>query len=152
MFFGTSDHSLDDKNRLIIPKRFLEVIRERSEAGNPFMLTAGYEHNLLLLSQQVFTSLVADLGNRVVAGLQTRLKRRLMLGHAEQLKVDSAGRVVINDALRRYAEIGSKDLVLAGCGDAIEIWSRDRWADATTVPEGLFDTEQMVESAAPVGV
>jgi MraZ protein len=149
-FYGTSKHSLDDKKRLIVPKRFLDVIKPQLDAEQPYVLTAGFEGNLLLLSKAAFDRMVEALGADLLVDRKRSLARRLAIGHAEFIKVDGAGRMVIPEPLQAVAGI-TGDVVLSGLGDVIEIWARDRWPDVTVVRGALFEETHPFEPAASTG-
>ena len=57
---------------------------------------------------------------------QARLLQRLLIGHATDLELDSAGRLLLPTMLREYAGL-QKKLVLVGQGNKIEVWSADHW-------------------------
>jgi len=57
-----------------------------------------------------------------------RLVQRLLIGHATDGDLDSQGRVVIPKALREYALL-KKRLVLLGQGNKIEIWDETQWQE-----------------------
>ena len=57
---------------------------------------------------------------------QARLLQRLLIGHATDLELDSAGRLLLPAMLRDYASL-EKKLVLVGQGNKLEIWSADHW-------------------------
>jgi MraZ protein len=57
---------------------------------------------------------------------QARLLQRLLIGHATDLELDSAGRLLLPAMLRDYASL-EKKLVLIGQGNKLEIWSADHW-------------------------
>ena len=59
---------------------------------------------------------------------QARLLQRLLIGHATDLELDSAGRLLLPAMLRDYAELDKK-LVLVGQGNKVEIWSEKHWQD-----------------------
>ena len=54
---------------------------------------------------------------------------RLVLGSAEELKVDRAGRILIPAGLRELAGL-ERDAALVGWGDHFELWDRGRLAAA----------------------
>ena len=59
---------------------------------------------------------------------QARLLQRLLIGHATDLELDSAGRLLLPAMLRDYAELDKK-LVLVGQGNKVEIWSETHWQE-----------------------
>jgi MraZ protein len=57
---------------------------------------------------------------------QARLLQRLLIGHATDLQLDGAGRLLLPSMLRDFAQL-EKKLVLVGQGNKIEIWSEQNW-------------------------
>lgn len=55
-----------------------------------------------------------------------RRVQRLLIGHATEVELDSAGRIMIPQLLREYAGI-DKRVMLVGQGKKFEIWSEDEW-------------------------
>jgi MraZ protein len=56
----------------------------------------------------------------------TRRVQRLLLGHAVEMDMDNAGRILVPDLLRDYAQM-TKDVMLVGQGNKIEFWSAETW-------------------------
>ncbi|ABC32541.1 division/cell wall cluster transcriptional repressor MraZ [Hahella sp. KA22] len=56
----------------------------------------------------------------------TRRIQRLLLGHATELEIDGAGRVLLSQPLREYAYLDKK-LILLGQGKKFELWDEDHW-------------------------
>jgi MraZ protein len=54
--------------------------------------------------------------------------RRLMIGHATDVEMDGAGRVLVPPLLRELAQL-DKDVMLIGQGERLEIWSERTWSD-----------------------
>ena len=55
-----------------------------------------------------------------------RTLQRLLIGHATDLELDSAGRVLLPNLLREYAELNKK-MVVVGQGNKLELWADDLW-------------------------
>jgi len=53
--------------------------------------------------------------------------RRLVFGTAERVEIDKAGRILISQNLRNMADI-QEDVVMAGTGIWIELWSPNLWS------------------------
>lgn len=71
--------------------------------------------------------------------------QRLLLGHATELEVDSAGRILLSQPLRDHAML-SKKVVLVGQGKRFELWDeevwnqqRDEYLEEASQDEGLSD-------------
>ncbi len=149
-YLGTSKHTLDDKGRLIVPKRFLEEVAPKDAQ---FTLTAGYERCLLLLDRQGWDEITADMARTLLCSRRERAMRRVFLGHAEVVSPDRSNRILIPEPLREYAGIGeSQEVVVIGAGKAVEIWSPVRWqsflSEAVSDDE-FFDNNPVGGEAAP---
>jgi MraZ protein len=122
MFFvGQFHHTIDDKGRLTIPARFRDMLQSD---GAYVML--GMDHNLLLLTSSQFESIAQKLLAMNSADASTRDLRRLVFGTAERVEIDKAGRILISQNLRSMASIQG-DVVMAGTGLWIELWSPSLW-------------------------
>jgi MraZ protein len=60
-----------------------------------------------------------------------RLLRRVILGNALQVTLDSAGRILLTSNLREFAGL-KNEVVFVGQGDFFEIWSPDLWQEQET--------------------
>jgi MraZ protein len=52
--------------------------------------------------------------------------QRLLVGYAEDMQMDAAGRLLISPALREFAGL-DKHAMLVGQGSHFEIWNLDAW-------------------------
>jgi MraZ protein len=64
--------------------------------------------------------------NAEIRGLQ-----RLLVGHADEVEMDSAGRILVPPALREFAELEHR-VVLVGQGNKFELWDEEKWRQATS--------------------
>ena len=54
------------------------------------------------------------------------LWKRLLIGFAEEVTLDSAGRILVSPELRSYAGI-EKQIMLVGQGSHFEVWNVSAW-------------------------
>ncbi|HWQ37119.1 MAG TPA: division/cell wall cluster transcriptional repressor MraZ [Burkholderiales bacterium] len=124
MFQGATSLSLDAKGRLAVPTKH----RDRLQAGSEgkLVLTA-HPHKCLLLYPFAAWE---PIRSRIMAfpsfDPQLSLWKRLLIGYAEELELDGAGRLLISPALRKFANL-DKELMLVGQGSHFEIWSQSAW-------------------------
>ena len=114
---GTYDHSLDAKGRLFIPAKL------REELGVTFYLAMGVDECLAIYPQETwnrFTEKFASLPMSQSAAM------RPLFANASKCELDSQGRIVIPQKLRKYAGL-EKDAVIIGVNDRAEIWSAETW-------------------------
>ena len=65
---------------------------------------------------------------QALPALKPAIKRfqRVVLGYASDLQLDGSGRILIPPALRDYAKL-EKRAVLVGQGNKLELWSEELW-------------------------
>ena len=114
---GTYEHSIDAKGRLFIPAKL------REELGVTFYLAMGVDECLAIYPQETwnrFTEKFASLPMSQSAAM------RPLFANASKCELDSQGRIVIPQKLRKYAGL-SMDAVNIGVNDRAEIWSAETW-------------------------
>ncbi|MED6332232.1 MAG: cell division/cell wall cluster transcriptional repressor MraZ, partial [Pseudomonadota bacterium] len=52
--------------------------------------------------------------------------KHLLIGHANDLELDTSGRILLPQELRFYAQL-EKHVCLIGLGKKLEIWNQDSW-------------------------
>lgn len=118
MFLGTHSPRLDDKGRLILPAKF------RDQLAEGVVITKGQERCLF-----VFTA--ADFAEKARAQTAPLTKaerdfQRLLFASAFDEVPDRTGRVTVPSALRTYAGL-TRDCVVTGVNDHLEIWDAETW-------------------------
>ncbi len=119
---GSSEASLDDKGRLALPKRY----RDQLSLDPELVLTAGPDGCLLLYPRDEWQAVASRLNQLSAFSDQARWWQRMIIGHAEDHKLDKSDRLLISQSLREQARI-TKDLKLMGQGNRIEIWDLEAW-------------------------
>jgi MraZ protein len=121
LFLGQYRYSFDDKDRLMIPARFRELLADGA------FLTQGFDRNLVILTPGAFQEIYQLIMALNVADPLARFLLRMILGNATQLEVDESGRIVLPEHLREFANL-TAEAVLVGQGDYFEIWSPTLWS------------------------
>ena len=57
---------------------------------------------------------------------QSSALQRLLVGYAEDITLDSAGRLLVSPSLREFAGV-EKQAMLVGQGSHFELWNMDAW-------------------------
>jgi MraZ protein len=143
MFIGEYSHSIDPKKRLAIPSKF------RSDLKNKIVITRGLDKCLFIYPMKVWEELASKLGNLPVGESSTRSFIRLMLAGAVDVEVDGQGRILIPDFLKDYAGL-SKNVVVAGLYNRLEIWDEKKWEDYKKNAEK--NTDEIAEQLGKLGV
>jgi MraZ protein len=120
-FSGEYKITLDDKGRLSLPAK-IRAARE----DQVFMLTKGPDGCLWLYPMEEWDKLMEKVRTFSTAfSAEFRALRRRLIGPAQDVEVDKAGRIAIPQTLREYADL-VRDCIVLGQVDFIEIWNADR--------------------------
>ena len=126
-FRGITQLVLDAKGRLAIPSRHREAL---AEGASQLIVTADPSRCLLLYPPSAWEPIQARRMGLSSFDERTRGLQRLLVGHADDLEIDAAGRILVPPALRRYASL-DKLVVLVGQGRKFELWDETAWAAQT---------------------
>ncbi len=124
MFRGATHLSMDAKYRLAVPAKHRDALLTQS-AGN-LILTAHPHRCLLLYPQPAWAPIEAKINSLSSFNPQTSAYQRMMVGQAEDLTLDSAGRLLVSSVLRDFASL-DKDVMFVGQGSHFELWNLDAW-------------------------
>ncbi|HNV88458.1 MAG TPA: division/cell wall cluster transcriptional repressor MraZ [Methylotenera sp.] len=124
MFRGATNLSMDAKGRLAVPARHREALLTQS-AGN-VVLTAHPHRCLLLYPQPAWEPIQAKMMALSSFDRQSSSLQRLLVGYAEDIALDSAGRMLVSPVLREFAGL-EKEVMLVGQGSHFEMWNMEAW-------------------------
>jgi MraZ protein len=143
-FFGESEHSLDEKGRVIIPAR------HRAAFKDGIFVTRGLESCLWVFTLETWHQLTEKLAATGLTHHDARQLDRLLYSGSEG-KLDKQGRLLIPASLRQYAGIKDGDAaVVVGVKNRLELWNGERWS-ALTAQLGQ-EGSAFAESLAGLGI
>jgi len=122
---GEYEHTIDDKNRVLISSKLRNQI-DVEEHGSNFYLVLGPNGILCLYPEKYFEEVV--LASAPVDGAPDEAVafERISFALAGKVELDRQGRLLLSEKLRSRA--GLKDqITLVGVRDHIEIWNSDDW-------------------------
>ena len=124
MFQGVTQINLDAKGRMAIPTR----ARDPLTAGGTvkLVLTAHPDGCLLLYPLPAWEPIRQKVMAFPSLDRQASLWKRLLVGFAEEVEPDAAGRLLISPELRDFAHI-SRPVMFVGQGSHFEIWDLEAW-------------------------
>jgi MraZ protein len=134
-FRGVTELALDAKGRFAIPARHRDAIV--AAGGSRLVLTADPSRCLLLYPLAAWEPIQARLMALSSFDERIRALQRLLVGHADDVEIDAAGRILVPPELRRYASLDRR-VVLVGQGTKFELWDDAAWA-ARTAQAIAFD-------------
>ncbi len=119
MFVGQYTHSIDGKGRLAVPVKFRPSLKKA-------VVTKGLDSCLFLYPKKEWEKLAEKLASLPISKSNTRAFSRLMLAGAMEVEVDSQGRIVLPEYLRKFAKL-KKKAVVAGLYNRLELWDEATW-------------------------
>ncbi|MGB2064622.1 division/cell wall cluster transcriptional repressor MraZ [Marinomonas gallaica] len=125
MFRGIHQVSVDAKGRMSLPARLRDEFLQYDESGLIVTIDP-MSRCLLLYPLQEWEQIQEKLDRLPTFNPQARRLQRLLVGHATDLELDSAGRVLLPSPLREFAKIERKSTLL-GQGKKLEIWGLEEW-------------------------
>ena len=131
MFFGTYTPKLDDKGRLILPAKF------RDQLAGGLMVTRGQEHCLYVWPQAEVERITERLREAPVSNKATRDYVRMFSTASSDETPDKQGRITVPPKLREWANL-SKDVVVIGAMNRLEIWDEAAWEAYSESQEEAF--------------
>ena len=131
MFLGTYTPKLDDKGRLTLPAKFRDAL-----AGG-LMVTKSQDHSLAVYPRAEFEQLARRASKAPRSNPEARAFLRNLAAGTDEQHPDGQGRITLSADHRRYASL-SKDCVVIGAVDYLEIWDSQAWQDYQQVHEENF--------------
>ncbi len=131
VFRGVTHLALDAKGRLAVPARHRAALAGNGGDGVAnLVLTADPSRCLLLYPRAHWEPIQARLMGLSSFNESIRSLQRLLVGHADDVEMDGAGRILVPPSLRQYAGLDHR-VVLVGQGNKFELWDEARWLEQT---------------------
>lgn len=149
MFRQDSNHTIDDKGRIIIPARFRSVIADSGENVVVLAKLDGCLYGYTLPKWRTIEEKVLAVPNTTE---EFRRFRRLLIGGAAECKLDKQDRILVPPTLREYAGL-DVEVVLMGLLDHFEIWSRKQLdIDAAKMEQDKQSSPEFAALVAGLGL
>lgn len=130
MFRGVSQLSLDIKGRVVMPTRYRQALED--SCSGQMVVTVDTDQCLLLYPVPEWEIIESKLAALPSLNKQARKLQRLLIGHATEVEMDKAGRLLIPPPLRGFAKM-DKQVVLIGQGKKFELWDEATWNELRDV-------------------
>jgi MraZ protein len=119
LFLGSFEHSVDDKNRLVLPA----VYRPRLAAGAYIGPLDGF---VGLWPEDGFEAVLDKYDDGVDLGIVSPEARDAFEAATFPVQPDSQGRIAVAKSLREFAGLSGPVMVI-GARHRLGVWARDRW-------------------------
>ncbi len=90
------------------------------------MVTKGQDHSLAVYPKEEFTALARRAAAASRSNPQARAFVRALAASTDEQRPDGQGRITLSAEHRRYANL-TKDCVVIGSVDFLEIWDKQAW-------------------------
>ncbi|MDR0545518.1 MAG: division/cell wall cluster transcriptional repressor MraZ [Mycoplasmataceae bacterium] len=120
MLLGKFKHSIDNKNRLVLPAKFL------LQLDKTIYLSKGFDGCLEIRNGDEFKKRYEELSKLSENKKDTRDASRVYFMNTQEIKIDSAKRILIPNDLLNAADIKST-VIIIGVGNKVEIWDEKRF-------------------------
>ena len=124
MFRGVAELSLDAKGRIAMPAKFRDRLQDQCDGK--LVITVDRDGCLLVYPLPEWEEIERKLVKLPTLNKQARRLQRLLIGHATECELDSAGRILLSPLLRDFAGI-DKQVMLIGQGNKFELWDEVTW-------------------------
>lgn len=135
MLTGKYSHSLDAKNRLVIPSRLKEQL------GETITILRGSDQCLTLYSAEEWENYARQISE--LPKTQVRALTRYLYSNSIEVQPDAQGRVMLLLEMLQYAGI-TRNVITVGCGKYAEIWSEEVWHQQNMDEEPENFTDMLV--------
>lgn len=144
MFRGVTILNLDAKGRMAVPSKYREQIQAQGD-GQLVVTLDMNDPCLLIYPMPEWEDIERKLVRLPSLNKQAMRIKRMLLGHAAEVELDSHGRILLPPALRELTGL-EKRVVLLGQGNKFEVWDetqwneqRNQWLNEEGVEDGLSD-------------
>lgn len=120
MLIGQYESKIGEKHQAALPKKFRDVL------GEKLIITKGFENCLIIVSEENWKTLLEGTEGRPFTNKSARELQRFLLGNATDVELDSKGRFVLPEYLRKFASIDS-EIIFAGIQRFVEVWDKGAW-------------------------
>ncbi|MCM8855154.1 MAG: division/cell wall cluster transcriptional repressor MraZ [Candidatus Thiodiazotropha sp. (ex Lucinoma kastoroae)] len=124
MFRGVSSLNLDAKGRLAIPTKYRDQLV--ASCASELVITVDKDHCLLIYPKPTWLEIEDKLKALPSFDESARNLQRLYIGNAHDIDMDSQGRILLPQELRRFAELNKK-VALVGQINKFELWDEETW-------------------------
>jgi len=119
-FIGQFSHSIDEKGRMAVPAKFKPSLKQG------VVVTRGFDNCLIVYTIPQWQKEAEKVSALPMSKKNNRAIARLKLAGAMEVKLDSQGRILLPDYLRKYAYLEEK-VTVTGLYNHIEIWDEKIW-------------------------
>jgi MraZ protein len=143
MFRGQFVHAIDAKGRISVPARFRDAIV--GDGDSRLVLTPSpFDACLHIHRMSDWIEFEAKISELPRFDAHIVRFRRVYVSAAQECELDKSGRLLVTPDFREKAKL-SREVLWAGMGRFVELWSKELW-DAATQPLAPEDNVTFLKS------
>ena len=124
MFTGHYVNSIDSKGRVSVPSLFRQDLGSKN--FNSLILTNHFDGCLYAYTPESWKEILEKISKLPQSKKEVKAYQRFVISSAVECQLDKLGRILIPQKLREEVKI-KKEILFAGVGTRIEIWSKEVW-------------------------
>ncbi len=140
MLYGSYEHTLDEKKRLVVPSKIREGLSKK------LFIVRGFEGCISIYPEAEFNLYLEKLSLLDENAKLSRDFKRVALSSAFELEIDSKNRIQIPaQVIAKYSL--ENDVTVVGMLDHLEVWNTNNWKAYLKENEVLFEkkAEELLE-------
>lgn len=123
MLAGRVEKTTDSKNRVNLPKKFLDRL---TIDGREEVVLLCLDGCIQVYNLEMWSKLGEKINSLDPFDLRSRMLQRVWGSHMEQQVLDREGRILLTEGLKRYAGI-EKRVMIVGAINKIEVWALEKY-------------------------
>ena len=108
---GEFESTIDQRGRFVLPQGVMKQFVQNDTQQTSFIISRGFEKCLTLYSIESWDTMVAKINKLNDFDPKVRAFRRLFMGGATKVELDTSNRLTTPSSLKEYAAL-SKDIII----------------------------------------
>ncbi len=121
---GEYEVSMDAKGRVLLPAGLRKQLPEGEDTR--FIISRGLNNIATLYPEKSWEKFAAKLSRLNEFNTQANALKRVLMGGANPVELDTAGRLLIPKPLQEFAGL-KKELIFLAVDNKVEIWDKDTY-------------------------
>jgi MraZ protein len=120
---GEFESTIDQRGRFVLPQGVMKQFVQNDAQQTSFMISRGFEKCLTIYSIESWDAMIAKINKLNDFDPKVRAFRRLFMGGATKVELDTSNRLTTPSSLKEYADL-SKDIIITAANGKFELWDK----------------------------
>ena len=145
MLTGQYNHTVDSKGRVFIPAKF------RTDLGQHVTISIIFGKYICVYADSEWEKFIEKLDAFCAEGKLSEKNFRLIMSSAQNVEVDSQGRIIVGENQRNHAGI-LKDVTFIGMRNHAELWSSEVFEAEEKISEAELEEFKQISATLHLGL